>query len=414
MPPKPLFRASFTHDMHLSLRDRKLLAAQILLARTLQIPVRSADPKLNRNLSKIGKKVRKLAELDLDQDEVSLPDFLANLARGLRRFVKTWRFPIRGDERKHIARFILEARFLKYTRVTRPQNELHGIQWLGEMFVWLVALAEKVYAPALQGNGGGGLALRLRTLPQRTPELTGETQFNLVKDATAARAADVGIKLPLQQFSDNHLCQLPFTMFHEVFVHGPQAWKTAGCRKVVGEHCALREGFVDAAAHAVLAAELETASLPRLLQPFREEVRYGIGEAHRQRSEAAHFPETSDDAHDLDKMTRKFRKLGRTTFEKLTGKNLCAMQLALCLNLLELPDKYDGGRLVDRLDQAIHRPKPPPGKQVRDTNACWLDQLCHAAAAYDLAKVGALVEEALSHPFQGDSPRDDRASAFSD
>nr|WP_294501342.1 hypothetical protein [uncultured Rhodopila sp.] len=413
MSAKPLFQAIFEHDLHLSLRDRKQLAVQIIVARTLQIPVPSANSRLHRNLAKIVTKIRDLARPELDQDEVSLADFLANLASQLPRFVKTRRFPKGAEERHHIARFMLEARFLKHTPAPLPHNEIHEVRWLGEMFVWLVAIAEKAYAPALQGNGNGGLALRLRTLPQTASEIKGETVFRSVNDANTARAADVSIKLPLQHFSDDHFCQLPSIMFHEVFVHGPQAWETVGCRKVVGELCALREGFVDAAAHAALVAELENASVPRLLRPFHVEVRSGIGEAHRQRSEAALVPETDDNAHIHQKMVRKFRKRGRTTFEDLAAKSPCAMQLALCLNLLELQDE-DGCRLVERLRHAIDRPTPPTGKQIRDTNADWLDELCSAAATFDHAKVRALVARVLPGPSQGDSPQSDPARAFFD
>jgi hypothetical protein len=101
-------------------------------------------------------------------------------------------------------------------------------------------------------------------------------------------------------------------------------------------------------------------------------------------------------------MVRKFRMRGRTAFERLAEKNAYAMQLALCLNLLELPHKDDGSRIVDYLDHAIRRPKPPPGKQVRDSSTLWLDQLCRAAADYDLETVKSLIEKALRNPFQAD------------
>jgi len=211
----------------------------------------------------------------------------------------------------------------------------------------------------------------------------------------ACRAAAVAINLPLQEFRDNHFCHLPFTMFHEVFVHGPQAWETDGCRAVVGEHCALREGFVDAAACAVLQAALDAKSLPPMLDPFFEAVRLGIGEAHRIRSEGPVLPK-SPEAAERERMAKKFRKLGRTVYEKLADREPpCATKLALCLNLLELADRYEGGRLVVRLNQALDRPKPPDGKQVRDTNADWLNRLCDAADTYDLARVHALAREEI-------------------
>src|SRR4029077_17876445 len=166
-----------------------------------------------------------------------------------------------------------------------------------------------------------------------------------------------------------------------------------GCRNIVGEHCALREGFVDAAACAVLEAALDAKSLPRMLEPFFEPVRLGIGEAHRIRSEGP-VSSKSSEADEHERMVRKSRKLGRTAYEKLADREPpCATKLALCLNLLELADKDEGGRLVDRLNQALDRPKPPAGKQIRDTNADWLNKLCDAASTYDLARVHALVRQ---------------------
>ena len=395
MSPTPLFRADFDHDVHLMLCDRKQLVMQILLVRTLQIPVQQADPKLYTRLVEIAQKIRDVGKLYLDKDDVSLADFLANLAREFRGFVKSfnkkWKLKkSKSPERKQIAKFMREARCLSHKLASRPQAEL---QWFGEIFTWLVHIAEASYAPVL-GNSRG-LALRLCTQPVAESELTGETEFHSVNDAVACRAAAVAINLPLQEFRDNHFCHLPFTMFHEVFVHGPQAWETDGCRAVVGEHCALREGFVDAAACAVLQAALDAKSLPPMLDPFFEAVRLGIGEAHRIRSEGPVLPK-SPEAAERERMAKKFRKLGRTVYEKLADREPpCATKLALCLNLLELADRYEGGRLVVRLNQALDRPKPPDGKQVRDTNADWLNRLCDAADTYDLARVHALAREEI-------------------
>jgi hypothetical protein len=394
MSPTPLFRANFEHDVHLLLRDRKQLAMQVLLVRSLQIPVQDADEKLHQRLAEIAQKIRDVGKPDLDDDAVSLADFLANLAREFRRYVegftKKWKLQKHSPELIQIRQFMREVRCLQLKLSSRPQEEL---QWLGEMFTWLVNIAETIYAPVLRGSISSGLALRLCTLPVPARELTGETRF--VGDKIACRAADVAIKFPLQHFCDNHFCHLPFTMFHEVFVHGPQAWDTNGCRIIIGEHCALREGFVDAAACAVLQAALDEKSLPLMLEPFFEAVHFGIGEAHRIRSEGP-WPSKSPEDDERERMVRKFRKRGRTAYEKLAGrKPLCATQLALCLNLLELSDKHEGGRLVDRLNHALDRPKPPAGKYVRDSSADWLDQLCDAASAYDLPRVRDLVRHAL-------------------
>jgi hypothetical protein len=393
MPPTPLFRANFEHDVHLLLRDRKQLAMQILLVRSLQIPVQDADPRLHKRLAEIAQKIRGVGEPDLDDDAVSLADFLANLARKFRDYVeyftKKWKLQKNSPELIQIRQFMREVRCLRLKLSSRPQEEL---QWLGEIFTWLVNIAETIYAPVLRGSISSGLALRLCTLPESARELTGETSF--VGDKIACRAADVAIKLPLQHFCDNHFCHLPFTMFHEVFVHGPQAWDTNGCRNIVGEHCALREGFVDAAACAALQAALDKKSLPRMLGPFFEAVRLGIGEAHRIRSEGPGSSK-SPEAEEHERMIRKFRKVGRTAYEKLAGKKPCAMQLALCLNLLELSDKHEGGRLIACLHQAIDRTKPPAGKHVRDSSADWLDKLCDAASAYDLPRVRDLVRQVL-------------------
>ena len=390
MPPTSLFRANFEHDVHLLLRDRKQFVMQILLVRSFQIPVQDADSKLHKRLAEIAQKIRDVGKPDLDNDAVSLADFLANLVRQFRShveiFTKKWKLQKDSPELNQIRQFMHEVRCLRLKLSSQPQEEL---QWLGEIFTWLVNIAETIYTPVLRGSACSGLALRLCTLPESARELTGETSF--VGDKIACRAADVAIKLPLQHFCDNHFCHLPFTMFHEVFVHGPQAWHTNGCRNIVGEHCALREGFVDAAACAVLQAALNKKSLPRMLEPFFEAVRTGIGEAHRIRSEGPWTSKTPE-ADEHERMVRKFRKLGRTAYEKLAGRNPpCATQLALCLNLLELSDKDEGGRLVDRLNQALDRPKAPAGKHVRDSSADWLDQLCDAAITYNLSLVHELV-----------------------
>lgn len=392
MSPTPHFQANFQHDVHLLLRDRKQLAMQILLVRSFQIPVKDANRKLHKRLAEIAQKIRDVGKPDLDDDDVSLADFLANLVRKFQSFAvgftKKWKLQKDSPEFIRISQFRREVRYVRQKLSAQPQEEL---KWLGEIFSWLVNIAETIYAPVLGSSQCSSLALRLCTLPEPEQELTGVTSF--VGDKVACRAADVAIKFPLQHFCDNHFCHLPFTMFHEVFVHGPQAWDTNGCRVVVGEHCALREGFVDAAACAVLQAALDAKSLPRMLEPFFEAVRFGISEAHRIRSEGPVSSKTPE-ADEHERMVRKFRKLGRTAYEKLADREPpCAMKLALCLNLLELADKDEGGRLVDRLNQALDRPRPPAGKHVRDTNADWLNKLCEAASAYDLARVHSLVRE---------------------
>src|SRR5690349_10705496 len=117
MSPTPLFRAYFEHDVHLLLRDRKQLAMQILLVRTLQIPAQKADPKLHKRLVEIAQKIRDVGKPDLDDDEVSLADFLANLVRRFRGFAKSftkkWKLQKGSQERKQVAQFLYEVRCLR-------------------------------------------------------------------------------------------------------------------------------------------------------------------------------------------------------------------------------------------------------------------------------------------------------------
>ncbi len=114
-------------------------------------------------------------------------------------------------------------------------------------------------------------SLRLKTMHTSGEDIGARTRFP-THDDFGDRNATVEINLPVDWFDEAHMKRLPYLMFHEICVHGPEAWHGASRSRAgpqrTSERCSFREGFVDAAATHTLVSWLQTQ--PSALKRWRE------------------------------------------------------------------------------------------------------------------------------------------------
>lgn len=207
------------------------------------------------------------------------------------------------------------------------------LDFVTTVFAFLVKLAESFYQPLLRPTPSGELVIRLQTKHTNGRALEASTRF--VGDGPLERRAQVHVKLPLR-FNATHLKRLPYLLFHEIFVHAPEAWGAASFREATAERCAFREGFVDAAALHVLQHGLRDLDVvPHSHHDFAEPYRRESRSAHRDR--ISHGPagvELDDEEDDLVAI----RESGSLAFDRLAESDLAkeAVDLAICINSLPL------------------------------------------------------------------------------
>ena len=264
---------------------------------------------------------------------------------------------------------------LQDERILKSFDGLGAPCWrlVTELFDELVAIAEEHYAPMLNG---AGLTVRLSTRPTPKPVVGAKAQFP-PQDSATGRMTSITVDLPNESLDYTHMRSLAYTMFHEIFVHGAESWLAAGRRSTTTELCAFREGFVDAAAAAVLQEHLSECGLKsRLHQSFAEVFGRGTHVAHAQRMA---FPmggvrrgdPDAQQAATVASARNRGWKVFRSLEKRLKGKQ--SVQLAVCLNLLVLSE---GER--EALLSALDRASDGKALQTRRWQS-WLEALLQAA-----------------------------------
>jgi hypothetical protein len=142
--------------------------------------------------------------------------------------------------------------------VASPNSGKTCMSYVIETFLKLVDYAGKYYNDLTSLSGK--LTIRLTATHTIEDLLSGQTEV-MSGDRSDDRRANVRIILPVDHFNENHLSALPYILFHEIFVHTPEAWTTKGPRIATPEYCEFREGFVDTAAAYLLQKGLQSKSL---------------------------------------------------------------------------------------------------------------------------------------------------------
>jgi len=257
--PQVSFLADFRHGDHPDLKGRKQFIGKSLAVLHLVLKDRQSA------LKQLGQAVLQKAQLDADLNEEALDIYLRNLLGEAKLYANRNALPghetiiatFRSCARKVSCGACAGKDICNGHDLEDPRIVARGalcLEPLTSTFANLVALAARLYAMAL--HCPGHLELRLKTTrAEATASLGGRTFFPDDDDA-GQRKAVVEISLPLEELNASHIVRLPYVMFHEVFVHGPESWTAAGRRVETSETCEFREGFVDAAAAHLLSVAL--------------------------------------------------------------------------------------------------------------------------------------------------------------
>lgn len=234
--------------------------------------------------------------------------------------------------------------------VEHPLSRVSCLTFASEMFEKLVAEAGTYYrslftaAGASAANGGMALIFKLRLSPSYENALGGYTLF-LGGDSDSARRCEVTLTLPIHHFGHRDLGALPYVMFHEIFVHGPEAWPTSGNRQPTATTCKMREGFVDAAAAYYLTELLRRRGLVFSSLPDLSGMLAGrVMQAHFARMNPPEAPGMLPADLADQRYRTTIREEGAGVFSSFASRNLSktACALACALNLLETtPDQRE-------------------------------------------------------------------------
>lgn len=275
-------------------------------------------------------------------------------------------------------------------------NEARCMRFITTLFEFLVSLAERYYAPVLSIKPSDSLKIRLTASSTSDDRLSAKLKYT--SDRPEERRAEVVLGLPVANFNDTHLLRLPYVLFHEIFVHAAEAWSAPIGRERLpreertDEHCAFREGFVDAAALHVLRQALHVRSgLPEIHREFARDFSAEASAAHQERrslGETGQVPK--DEARNVEHAIRA-RRRGAALFDRFTELGLGdeAVRFALCLNHLTLTRDHRT-RLMLALEMILEALDPPDEKRRFEPGiARWLD--VHRQAR-ELAQAGCGTE----------------------
>jgi hypothetical protein len=268
-----------------------------------------------------------------------------------------------------------------------------------QLFFDLAALAEKHYASLLEHSNNHKLLIYLQIVPTNEPDLGAKTEF---LDEDGNRIAKVQLKVPVEHLHHTQYFRIPYYIFHEICVHGPEAWDLEGPRRLcTPSRCPLREGFVDAAAVYVLNKALSAGEIARGGNfRFKDDFQFAAEHSQLDRAVLPLGEEISEEERLQAKQDIvRARKDGLMLFRKLVserdGDQIA--RLAFSLNLLCL-DEDSRALLVDHLDSALQA-HPMLGGYARPEGGtpAWLGQLCAAATAGKMKDLDVLVNQLLGN-----------------
>jgi len=205
------------------------------------------------------------------------------------------------------------------------------------LFEKLCEWAEEFYqhVPSMQN---AELRIDFATQVAKSLKVEGATRFP-AEDAIWARRASVTIDLPDDLFDESHLGALPYVMFHEIFVHGPESWGAIKPRVPSDEFNAFREGFLDRAAFLALKQKLdEGESLPEPFHHATAAIATQADAAHMARLDLGALVGHGGRAVDHHRGYIRARQRGRERFEEWLRTHGLArtMRIATYLNTLPL------------------------------------------------------------------------------
>lgn len=416
MPVPIRFYSDTAHGEHPGLADRKVLTTRII-ASYVRAHVERGDP-VGQESDDLQLRVEYLTRASTPKRHATtLSQFLADLVADLRRT------NAETSATSSIERFAAEAALIDCTNCAarsssgmpcrnrlRDSENLEGVGqcWslLTELFTCLVELAEEAYGGLLNEHEVRTLHLRLQTRRTTEADLGARTQF--LRETGSNRRAIIELKLPIERFDDSHLTRLPYILFHEICVHGPEAW-LGGSRHEPGperttELCAFREGFVDAAAAWLLRYWLVTAP-ERLARHATLADKYDMATTAAQYGRAsagpAEFLASGESARARRGITN-VRARGLSLFNRMlqldtiggTVPGEAVAHLAFALNLLPLSENQRT-RLVNALQAAAE----PHAITLRRE---WLKRLREATSAHDLRRLQAEIAPHVAEENFGD------------
>jgi len=432
MLDKISFEPQARHEQHPDLHGRKQLAARLLIARNLGVFARDLPPAtLVRVHAAAGDPKR------LKDGKLALDAFLMRVFDTARRICDEDGEVALGDEpplakvTTRLARFEEELSAINCQNCVRQRlngaaaldesavrnaicgdnHSLNSANMGGEALCWrlltdmfddLVRLAEKAYAPLLRNNAHRRLQVRFHTEVTSKRSLSASTRFPRDKDRADARMSVVNLVLPVEHFNHRHYLTIPYYLFHEICVHGPESWLTAGPRGTTNERCPFREGFVDAAAvwlltHALHRGEIASA------QQYPEYFVHATKQGHVARATIEPEVEISSASEDVALSdAARARAAGLMLFDRLEfhevfGSTAELVKVALALNLLPLTSDQRREVMVELeregMSAAEEWPSRADHKDKPDANpsGAWRDRLRQAAVDGQLDRLAELV-----------------------
>lgn len=217
------------------------------------------------------------------------------------------------------------------------------IQMLGEF-----AQLHYAHVPTMQN---AVLRVAWKTQIAAHGDIGGATTFPR-NDAASNRAAEIMIDLPDEGLDESHFGKLPYVIFHEIFVHAPESWGSAGRRYPSSDMNPFREGFLDRLAYLLLEQFLKK----RLSSPFAHATDFFLAQAevaHSGRLDLGGSASLQTRAAEQQRLRIGARQHGRTLLNR--WQDICTLKriarLSTRLNALELTDKQQR-KLLKILDLA--------------------------------------------------------------
>ncbi len=237
---------------------------------------------------------------------------------------------------------------------------------IGDLVQFAMRETERTYAQVLPDFAGGPRArLYFTTRAAREGAPVACTAFP-PEDRVTDRCADVTLTLPIADFGHDAYFGLAYQVFHEVFVHVPQAIALPGRRAPFGSDCPMTEGMLDEAAYRTMGRALGRARHPDTFLPagMRPHAASFVRRAGHQHEERSRLDFESRGRTTREVLAREARAFGRALYEKLVDHRggergeEWALGLALRLNV-DLTDGACRKALMFRIDDALSTPVSP-------------------------------------------------------